>query len=205
MGQPVMCIRAANRIRPRVDVSFCFRPSTANPWSLSPLHVSCVDRLFANHCQRRGGPNLRGHARSCSIWLQRAGAAPGHVSVSHSATQPSQPGPQDIGTEARGLFHQLKGCASAQLFSAVDRSGTRGLGLEPGFEPSRPQAPAGGLHRAAQGCTGHLLAARKGGSSDRPRVVHNHLVLPPSLPGRAWQLGGRGIPHASQVDAGMGT
>lgn len=36
------------------------------PGPLLPLHVSCVDRLFANHCQRRGGPNLRGHARSYS-------------------------------------------------------------------------------------------------------------------------------------------
>lgn len=86
------------------------------PGPFLPSHVSSVDRLLANHCQRRGRPNLRGHARSYSssiIWLQRASAAPGSC-----VGEPySRPAIQSGGrTWHRGPWthRQLTGCASAR-------------------------------------------------------------------------------------------
>lgn len=144
--------------------------------------------------------------RRPSIWLQRASAGPDHVSVSHSAIQPLQPaGPQDRRTLAP------RPVVSFLLLPPADRlcickavcsrlltgRGLEGLGLEPEFEPSRPQAPAGDLHRAAQGIC--WLPGRESQATSQGSCSTTWSFLPPwpclaagrtedsaRIPGRCW-------------------
>lgn len=103
-------IGGANPIQPRVDASFCFRPSTANPpGPLVPsmFHVSTgcsptIANVEAAQFERSCTKLLIAHQAGCNAQVPLLD----HVSVSHKAIQPLQPaGHEDVhGTEARGLF-----------------------------------------------------------------------------------------------------
>lgn len=118
-----------------------------------------------------------------SIWLQRASAAPDHV----ASEQDMHRGPwASTPADRQNRLCICKGCSRL-----LTGRGLEGRGLEPEFEPSRPQAPAGDLHRAAQGICWlprrESQATSQGSCTTTPyRALRVFL-----LPGRAWQVGRR--------------